>query len=112
MIFLDLVFGLQGTKATRCLKLDLSRGYPRILMKGLGKMKNLQYLKVIEDFASDAECLDTSCQYFTNSLKYLECWNYPFLYLPKTFQANNLVGLEMNRSSMVQLWEEGEKKVE
>ncbi|GKE28719.1 disease resistance TIR-NBS-LRR class family protein, partial [Tanacetum coccineum] len=33
-------------------------------------------------------------------------------YLPKTFQANNLVGLEMEYSRrMVQLWEEEEKKV-
>nr|GEZ57729.1 hypothetical protein [Tanacetum cinerariifolium] len=89
----DILANDMGTEATRCLKLDMSRGNSRIVMKVLGKMKKLR-------------------QYFPNSLKYLKCWHYPFLYLPKTFQANNLVGLEMERSRrMVQLWEEGEKKV-
>ena len=86
-------------------------------MKGLGKMKQLRYLQVYfpyQDYKERvARCLDDTSQYFSNSLKYLKCWNYPFLYLPKTFQANNLVGLEMESSRrMVQLWEEGEKKVE
>ncbi|PWA97619.1 disease resistance protein (TIR-NBS-LRR class) family [Artemisia annua] len=105
-----------GTEETRCLKLDMSRGNSRILMKGLGKMKKLRYLEV--NFASyypyqkisEAEFLDDTSQYFPNSLKYLRCWYYPLLYLPKTFQANNLVGLDMEFSRMVQLWEEGEKK--
>nr|GEX69488.1 disease resistance protein (TIR-NBS-LRR class) family [Tanacetum cinerariifolium] len=83
-------------------------------MKGVGKMKKLQYLEVdlpYYGFESDPECLDDTTQYFPNSLKYLKCHWYPFLYLPKTFQANNLLGLELNYSRMVQLWEEGEKKV-
>lgn len=83
-------------------------------MNGLGKMKKLRYLRV--DFTyfqllnrtDDTSDLDESTQYFPNSLKYLKCLDYPLLYLPKTFQANNLVGLEMQRSN--QLWEEGEKK--
>ncbi|PWA49150.1 disease resistance protein (TIR-NBS-LRR class) family [Artemisia annua] len=113
----DILANDMGTEATRCLRLDMSRGNSRILMSGLGKMKKLGYLEV--KFASlryqktsDAECLDDTSQYFTNSLKYLKCCWYPFLYLPKTFQANNLVGLEMKFSTrMVQLWEEGETKV-
>ena len=84
-------------------------------MKGLGKMKQLRYLKVYfpypDYYERDAEDLDNTAQYFSNSLKYLKFENYPFLYLPKTFQGNNLVGLEMENSIMVQLWEEGEKKV-
>ena len=101
------------------------RGNSRIVMNGLGKMKELRYLEVTfayfnseRNFSAktNEECLDDTSQYFSNSLKYLECWDYPFLYLPKTFQANNLVGLEMDNafgnSRMVQLWEEGEKKVE
>ncbi|GKE97059.1 disease resistance TIR-NBS-LRR class family protein, partial [Tanacetum coccineum] len=111
----DILANDMGTEATRCLKFDMSRGNSRILMKGLGKMKKLQYLEVdlpYCGFESDLECLDDTTQYFPNSLKYLKCQWYPFLYLPKTFQANNLVGLEMERSiRMVQLWEEGEKKV-
>nr|GEY98259.1 Toll/interleukin-1 receptor (TIR) domain-containing protein [Tanacetum cinerariifolium] len=85
-----------------------------VVMKGLGKMKKLRYLKV--DFSycgkweSDGESFDSDLklQYFLNSLKYLKCFYYPLLHLPKTFQANNLVGLEMHNGRMVQLWEEGD----
>ncbi|PWA35258.1 disease resistance protein (TIR-NBS-LRR class) [Artemisia annua] len=110
----DILANDMGTKATRCLKLNKSRGNARIVMKGLGKMKKLRYLEVnfaYYDLVSDAECLDDTSQYLANSLKYLKCSDYPFLYLPKTFQGNNLVGLDMKYSRMVQLWEEGEKKV-
>ncbi|GJX66897.1 disease resistance TIR-NBS-LRR class family protein [Tanacetum coccineum] len=113
----DILANDMGTEATRCLKLKTSRGNERIVMKGLGKMKNLRYLEVNfadYDSESDGESdpkFDDTSQYFSNCLKYLKCTNYPFLYLPKTFQAKNLVGLEMYGSRMVQLWEEGEKKV-
>nr|GFC17921.1 Toll/interleukin-1 receptor (TIR) domain-containing protein [Tanacetum cinerariifolium] len=111
----DILANDMGTEETSCLKLHTSRENSRILMKGVGKMKKLQYLEVdlpYYGFENDPECLDDTTQYFPNSLKYLKCQWYPFLYLPKTFQANNLLGLEMNYSRMVQLWEEGEKKVE
>ncbi|PWA42354.1 toll/interleukin-1 receptor (TIR) domain-containing protein [Artemisia annua] len=79
----DILANDTGTEETRCLKLDIWRGNSIVLMKGLAKMKKLRYLE-----------------------------NYPFLHLPITFQANNLVVLEMEYSRrMVQLWEEGEKKV-
>ncbi|PWA97618.1 disease resistance protein (TIR-NBS-LRR class) [Artemisia annua] len=114
----DILANDMGTEATRCLKVDMSRGNPRILMKGLGKMKKLRYLEVYfadSDFGYEREFdntkLDKYTQYFPNSLKYLKCTNYPFLYLPKTFQANNLVELDMYISRMVQLWKKGEKKV-
>nr|GEZ49736.1 hypothetical protein [Tanacetum cinerariifolium] len=126
MRFLDTVFGLQGTEATRSLKLDMSRGNSRIVMQGLGKMKKLRYLEVdFVDYDSECDCEsdggclgsdlkfdDTSQLDIPNSLKYIRFGNYPLSYLPKTFQANNLVGLEMYKSKrMVQPWEEGEKKV-
>ena len=116
---------MQGTEATRCLKLNESRVNVRIIMKGLGKMKNLRYLDVNFEYCDDydfatrclklnkSRCLNDTRQYFPNSLKYLKCSYYPFLYLPKTFKANNLVALEMERSSrMVQLWKGRKKKVE
>ncbi|GKA46020.1 Toll/interleukin-1 receptor domain-containing protein [Tanacetum coccineum] len=78
----DILANDMGTAATRCLKLTTSKENSPIIMKGFGKMKKLQYLE-----------------------------NYPFLYLPKTFQADNLVELEMKDSRMVQLWKKGEKKV-
>ncbi|GKE45081.1 disease resistance TIR-NBS-LRR class family protein, partial [Tanacetum coccineum] len=110
----DILANDMGTEETRCLKLNKSRANATIVMQGFGKMKKLQYLEVnfaFNDFESDVECLDDTSQYFPNSLKYLKCPDYPFLYLPKTFQANNLVELRMSNSRLVQLWEEGEKKV-
>ncbi|GJZ95604.1 putative reverse transcriptase domain-containing protein [Tanacetum coccineum] len=59
---------------------------------------------------SDQNFDDTSKLIIPNSLKYLKCERYPFLYLPRTFQASNLIGLEMYESRMVQLWDEREKK--
>ncbi|GJT80579.1 disease resistance TIR-NBS-LRR class family protein [Tanacetum coccineum] len=111
----DILANDVGTEETRCLRLDMYGGNSRNLMKGLGKMKKLRYLEVefpLGYLYSHSSQLDESTQYFPNSLKYLTFKNYPFLYLPKTFEANNLVGLEMIYSGrMVQLWEEGEKKV-
>ncbi|PWA84286.1 toll/interleukin-1 receptor (TIR) domain-containing protein [Artemisia annua] len=109
----DILANDMGTEETKSIKLDMPRGNLRSLMKGLGKMKKLRYLEVnfaYYDTESDASQLDESTQYFPNSLKYLKCERYPFLNLPRTFQANNLVGLEMKCSRMVQFWEEGEKK--
>ncbi|GJU78373.1 disease resistance TIR-NBS-LRR class family protein, partial [Tanacetum coccineum] len=111
----DILTNDMGTEATTCLKLYTPRVNARI---GLEKMKKLRYLKT--NFANfdyrkidgDDLKLDEATRCFTNSLKFLTCLNYPFLYLPRTFQANNLVGLDMYDSRrMVQLWEEGEKKV-
>nr|GFB91104.1 Toll/interleukin-1 receptor (TIR) domain-containing protein [Tanacetum cinerariifolium] len=104
------------TKETRCVKLNTWREKMGIVMKGFTKMKKLRYLVRDLDSQSDEACLgsdlkfDEATQDFTNSLKYLKCTHYPFLYLPKTFEANNLVGLEMGASRMLQLWEEGEEK--
>ncbi|PWA63139.1 toll/interleukin-1 receptor (TIR) domain-containing protein [Artemisia annua] len=120
----DILANDMGNEETRCLKFDMSRENLRIVMKGLGKMKKLRYLEVnYADYDSESDCksdgqclgsdpkLDDTTQYFPNSLNYLKFSYFPFLYLPRTFQANNLVGLEMDSSRMVQLWEEGEKKV-
>ncbi|GKA75855.1 disease resistance TIR-NBS-LRR class family protein [Tanacetum coccineum] len=96
-IKIDGVFGSQDTKKTRILgkRKKLMNGVFE-KMNGLGKMKNLRYLELnFYHFKRDVECLDDTSLYFPNSLKYLKCTHYPFLYLPKTFQANNLVGLEM-----------------
>ncbi|GKE60140.1 disease resistance TIR-NBS-LRR class family protein, partial [Tanacetum coccineum] len=103
-------------EATMCPRLNMRRGNSRILLKGLGKMKKLRYLEVNNyyskyDCERDQKFDDTSQLDIPNSLKYLNFAHYPFLYLPKTFQGNNLVGLIMNNSRMVQLWKKGEKKV-
>ncbi|GJU25609.1 Toll/interleukin-1 receptor domain-containing protein [Tanacetum coccineum] len=106
----DILANDMGTEETRCLKLNKSRANATIVMQGFGKMKKLRYLEVnYADLESDPK-FDHTSQYFSKSLKYLKCTFYPFSYLPKTFQSDNLVGLDMTWSRMVQLWEEGEKK--
>lgn len=50
-------------------------------------------------------------QNFPNALQFLSWRGYPCSGLPKTFQANNLVALEMPHSRIEQLWEDGERKV-
>ncbi|PWA69411.1 disease resistance protein (TIR-NBS-LRR class) family [Artemisia annua] len=112
----DILVDDEGTEATICLELRKTNTNAGIIMKGLGKMNKLRYLKVYfpyqDYYERDAEDLDNTAQYFSKYLEYLNCTNYPFLYLPKTFQVNNLVGLEIKRCRrMERLWEEGVKKV-
>ena len=78
-------------------------------MKGLRKMKELIFLLVHPGFWS---YYDKVSQYFPNTIGYVHWSSYPFSYLPKTFEGNNLVTLRMATSNIVQLWEEGERKVE
>ncbi|KAL4580107.1 hypothetical protein LXL04_016287 [Taraxacum kok-saghyz] len=121
-----------GTKATRCIKFCNKGLNPEIIMKGLRKMKELRYLYVDQQGvysnrginkrkAKFLNAFSALCciwkvkknisSYFPDALQYL-CWNnYPFQYLPTTFQGNNLVTLEMTDSNIVRLWEGGERKV-
>ncbi|CAI9303509.1 unnamed protein product [Lactuca saligna] len=78
--------------------------------QSLGKMKALRYLSVVTtNHLRDAE-LDTFSPSFPDALRYLKWDSYRFRSLPETFQANNLVTLELPTSEIVQLWEGGEKK--
>ncbi|CAH1444384.1 unnamed protein product [Lactuca virosa] len=127
----DILANDMGTKATRCMKFYY-RGLDRqIIMKGLRKMTELWFLDVADqEFYSNRDinkiipnflnALGFLCcnwkfnevhPYFPDALRYLRWDGYNFSYLPKTFQANNLVSLEMSYSDIVQLWERGEKKV-
>ncbi|XP_042754508.1 disease resistance protein RPV1-like isoform X1 [Lactuca sativa] len=100
-----------GTEETRCIEFYSTKLNPYMLIKGLGKMKALRYVSVVTtNHLRDAE-LDTFSPSFPDALQYLKWDSYPFRSLPKTFQANNLVRLEMPTSDIVQLWEGGEKKV-
>nr|GEU88201.1 disease resistance protein [Tanacetum cinerariifolium] len=77
----DILANDMGTEATRCLRLDMSRGNSRILMKGLGKRKKHRYLEVNfadydteSDCESDGECLASDLKFdIPNSQKYLKC---------------------------------------
>ncbi|XP_022019969.2 TMV resistance protein N-like [Helianthus annuus] len=93
-----------GSEAARCTCLYNA---PGIVLKTLGNMKNLRCL-----IAYDGECYNDDCgrideahEYFPNSLRYIKWYRYPHWCLPKTFEANNLVALEIFQSKIKQLWE-------
>ncbi|KAL7607073.1 hypothetical protein Lser_V15G15870 [Lactuca serriola] len=107
-----------GTEATKSIIIS-EELRPEIIMRGLGKMKELSALHLHVDdmcYGSDYSWIyegwkfDQVSHYFPKALRYL-CWRaYPYNYLPKTFQANNLVVLDMSLSGIVKLWK-GEQKV-
>ncbi|KAF5808286.1 putative P-loop containing nucleoside triphosphate hydrolase, leucine-rich repeat domain superfamily [Helianthus annuus] len=95
-----------GSEATRCISLEVT---PDIVFEGLGNMKKLRCL--IVDISYDnldvLVKIDEVSQYFPNALRYLKWSRYPHWCLPKTFQANNLVELDMSESRIKQLWSGG-----
>ncbi|KAF5789042.1 putative TIR domain, P-loop containing nucleoside triphosphate hydrolase [Helianthus annuus] len=106
----DILVNELGNQETKCIKLEDTDLNPAIIMKGLGKMKDLRFLYV-NPGNFKREVVDDVSQYLPDSLQSL-CWRgYPFCCLPKTFRANKLVNLEMARSNISQLWEGGERKV-
>ncbi|GJZ92499.1 TMV resistance protein N-like protein [Tanacetum coccineum] len=97
-----------GNEAIRCIKLLPSEINFENVMRFLRDMKKLRVLYMCS--GSNWNDIKVS-QNFPDSLRYL-CWRaYPFSHLPETFQAHNLVGLDMSFSSIEQLWEDGKEKV-
>ncbi|KAL8268480.1 hypothetical protein R6Q59_002278 [Mikania micrantha] len=96
-----------GTEATRCIYLDISTD--GIVLESLKKMKKLRCLIIYYDLElSDYHVkIDEASQCFPNSLQYMSLNEYPHRCLPKTFEANNLVTLDMTSSNIEQLWNEG-----
>ena len=116
-----MLFELQGTQATQCI--TLAYAYTKefnfeILMNGLTNMKELRFLYVdggryVGTYGLNRNwSLDEDSLHLPNALRFLRWHGYPFSSLPKTFQANNLVGLQMFNNDIVQLWKEGAEKVE
>ncbi|CAH1416325.1 unnamed protein product [Lactuca virosa] len=107
-----------GTEATKSIIISEELP-PEIIMRGLGKIKELKALHLhVDDMCYGSEYswitggwkFDQVSHYFPKALRYL-CWRaYPYNYLPKTFQANNLVVLDMSLIGIVKLWK-GEQKV-
>ncbi|KAJ9552412.1 hypothetical protein OSB04_016457 [Centaurea solstitialis] len=105
-----LAHDLGKNEAAKCIKLQMKGLDPEYVLKGLGYLKKLRFLHVSSpSFHSDWK-FDEVGQYLPNSLRYMSWEHYPFLSFPKTFQANNLVTLQMHHSRIVQLWEGGERK--
>nr|GEY14168.1 hypothetical protein [Tanacetum cinerariifolium] len=101
-----------ATQATKCIKLDADGLNFEILMNGLAKMKELRFLHVDSRYVweDDISNCDEVSLHLPNALRFLRWRGYPFASLPETFQAKNLVGLEMKYDNMVQLWKDGEEK--
>ncbi|GKD74518.1 TMV resistance protein N-like protein [Tanacetum coccineum] len=81
----DILANDLGTEATRCVDMKIT---PEIVLKGLGKMNNLRCLRV-------------------NNRSYDSC----FRDNDHLRELDNLVGLVLESSEMIQLWEGGERKV-
>ncbi|GJR07383.1 Toll/interleukin-1 receptor domain-containing protein [Tanacetum coccineum] len=76
-------------------------------MKGLANMKELRYLYLNGPYDLQDEVSNWN---LPNALRFLSWGSYPFSSLPKTVQANNLVGLVMVGGHMVQLRDKGAEK--
>ncbi|KAI3498359.1 hypothetical protein L1887_34132 [Cichorium endivia] len=99
----------QGTEAIRHIQLSELQLSPDIVLEGLGSMEELRCLILNseaddDDFSCGWE-FDEARKYLPNSLQVLRWAHYPVPSLPVTFQANNLVTLEMPDSRITQLWE-------
>ncbi|KAK7247077.1 hypothetical protein RIF29_41953 [Crotalaria pallida] len=80
----------------------MDRGSRMIILRAeaLSKMSRLRWLKLW-----GAVEFSGSLNYLSNELRYLYWQNYPFTYIPSSFEPNNLVELYMPSSSIKQLWE-------
>lgn len=85
-------------------------------MKALANMKELRFLYMDTGYVRDEEVskwkFDEDSLHLPNALQFLRWSGYPFSSLPKTFQPNNLVGLQMGGGNMDKLWKDGEEKVD
>ncbi|PWA78455.1 disease resistance protein (TIR-NBS-LRR class) family [Artemisia annua] len=109
----DVLANNKGTQATQCITLWAPFGMNyEILMNGLANMKELRFLDVNVYVSEEVRKwkFDEDSIHFPNALRFLRWDRYPFSSLPKTFQPNNLVGLDMYGSKMVKLWKDGEEK--
>nr|XP_043615653.1 disease resistance protein RUN1-like [Erigeron canadensis] len=105
----DIIENDMGTKAIRGIKLLYSDLCPAKLSQSLRKMRRLCFLQV--ELLSGYRSNKAGRNYLPNSLQFLHWKGYPYRYLPKTFQGDKLVEINMPDSSIRQLWKGGEKKV-
>ncbi|KAJ9564033.1 hypothetical protein OSB04_009193 [Centaurea solstitialis] len=102
-----------GTEATEAIGVDSPvKPSSEVVTIGFGSMKNLRLLRVVSEIDDDCdEKIGQTIPNFPNALCFLSWVGYPCWSLPKTFEANNLVALEMPYSRIIQLWEGGERKI-
>ncbi|XP_023767542.1 disease resistance protein RPV1 [Lactuca sativa] len=111
----DILANKLGTEATRYINVNTWHLSADIVLKGLKKMKELRFLEVSAIGVIDASrcgCFHRNWKFNKlNNLRYLSWNRCPLWSLPKTFQGDNLVALEMTHSIFVQLWEGKKRKV-
>ncbi|PWA52817.1 disease resistance protein (TIR-NBS-LRR class) [Artemisia annua] len=106
-----------GTEATYSIIVDSPVKLSSVIVThSFRSMKNLRILHMAseldDDYDYDYEVkIDQAHQNFPNALRVLSWVGYPHYYLPETFQATNLVRLNLSYSRIVQLWEGEERKV-
>ncbi|KAJ0532058.1 putative TIR domain, P-loop containing nucleoside triphosphate hydrolase [Helianthus annuus] len=106
----DILVNDLGTEATKSIKIDDLSLDIATTMKGFRKMKGLRFLDVNNEDLTLME-INQFDQYLPNTLRSLYWCGYPLKCLPKTFQPNMLVYLQMDYSNISQLWGGGERKV-
>ncbi|KAJ9564031.1 hypothetical protein OSB04_009191 [Centaurea solstitialis] len=97
-----------GTEATKAIAVGGVKLTSEIVTKGFESMKGLELLHIVSEI--DDEKIGQISLNFPNGLRFLSWEGYPHGYLPKTFNADNLVALEMPYSRIIQLWEGEETK--
>ncbi|XP_052624795.1 disease resistance protein RPV1 [Lactuca sativa] len=110
-LFLDVATMLKGWPKDSVIEALESCGfYARIGLRVL-EQKSLITIDDYERVGMHDHLEEMAKNIVRHALRYL-CWNdYPFSSLPKIFQANNLVVVQMLDSKIVKLWEGGERKV-
>ncbi|KAJ0532110.1 putative TIR domain, P-loop containing nucleoside triphosphate hydrolase [Helianthus annuus] len=106
----DILVNELGSEEIKCIKLEYTYLDLPIIMKGLRKMKELRLLYVGYEI-DEVDEVDEVSKYLPPALQSLYWHKYPLCCLPKSFQANKLVNLEMSKSNISELWEGGERKV-
>ncbi|KAI4369751.1 hypothetical protein MLD38_018163 [Melastoma candidum] len=96
---LDPIINIQGTPAVNGIVADIpvDRDEP-LNPKAFSTMERLELLQI-----KNARFYDR-LRYLSNQLRFLKWRGFPFEILPTTFEANNLVELNMSRSHLTELW--------
>ncbi|PWA47632.1 disease resistance protein (TIR-NBS-LRR class) [Artemisia annua] len=109
----DILCNNMGTAETRAIIMDSPLNLSsEIVIKGIGTMENLRAVHLVSEISDDSSVkFNQVPDNLPNALRLLSWVGYPHLSLPKRFQANNLVRLEMPHSKIEQLWDGGDRKV-
>nr|GEW19967.1 hypothetical protein [Tanacetum cinerariifolium] len=102
-----------GSEAIKAIGVDTPvKPCSKTVIKGFGSLRRLRSLCMISEIDYDCDVKNDEVSLsFPNTLPFLSWVGYPHWSLPKTFEANNLVALEMPYSRIRHTWEGGERKV-